>query len=149
MYTTREALDEHIRQSHRSPLIICPMCQKSLPSGQSLKKHVQSCHYQVAGVSSVASMFVKQETRVSNLGISSNDATSFDCLPCQKSYKTQSGLIFHNKTKHQVTVKVVMCWKKPVSKQNLIRTLSTSVSTVENLFRGPQTSKDTLKQYTP
>jgi len=43
VYTTREALDEHIKQSHKTPLLICPMCQKNLPSRESLKKHVSIC----------------------------------------------------------------------------------------------------------
>ena len=43
VYTTKEALNEHIKQSHKNPLLICPMCQKTVATGnvQILKKFVK------------------------------------------------------------------------------------------------------------
>ena len=82
VYTTKQALDSHILQAHKDPLLICPMCQKPLPSAISLKKHLANCH-----------------------DMKKIDPTHhpYDCTTCHRSYKSQSGLAFHNKSSHQVS----------------------------------------------
>ena len=122
------------------------MCQKSLPTGQSLKKHVSSCHYQLsqavaAHASSSASQQIKQE--------SSTGETSYDCFPCQKAYKTQSGLAFHIKTKHQVWITLSLEWKVCSDiYRYLPRTPNTNASIAESLFRGRQMCRDISKPFT-
>ena len=58
------------------------MCQKPLPSASSLKKHLANCH-----------------------DMKKIDPTHhpYDCTICHRSYKSQSGLAFHNKSSHQVS----------------------------------------------
>ena len=60
------------------------MCQKPLPSASSLKKHLANCH-----------------------DMKKIDPTHhpYDCTICHRSYKSQSGLAFHNKSSHQVSLK--------------------------------------------
>ena len=48
VYTTKEALGAHIEQSHKTPFLICPMCQKTLKDPDSLKKHVSACQKKVS-----------------------------------------------------------------------------------------------------
>ena len=95
VYTTREALHEHIEQSHKTPFFICPMCQKTLPSSESLKKHVSACQKKNAKTSKV-----KDEP------LEMSDSHPYQCYTCHKSYKSQSGLVFHNKTNHQVKTNI-------------------------------------------
>ena len=80
VYTTKSALDSHILQSHKDPLLICPMCQKHLPSTSSLKKHLANCH-----------------------DMKKIDTHPYECRICHRAYKSQSGLAFHNKSSHQVS----------------------------------------------
>ena len=121
VYTTKEALNEHIKQSHKSPMLICPMCQKTLPTADSLKKHVQNCCMIIHD---------KKNTTKSETGI---DLHPYQCMICHKSYKSQSGLAFHNKTNHQDTEhRCNLCGKsfsRPSNVQRHIETIHTKTKT--------------------
>ena len=82
-YTNQAALDQHIGQYHKNPHLICPLCSKSFPQKFSLRRHIQNVH--------------------ENSGKGEDCKHPFKCLTCGKSYKSQSGLTIHSKSKHQNT----------------------------------------------
>jgi len=116
VFTTKSALDSHMQENvslrdeiyllqcknyelhllyflkHKTPLLICPLCQRGFPQKSSLKRHVQKVH--------------------EGIGKSSNNETAYKCMTCGKCYKSQSGLTIHSKTKHQNTqYKCEICGK--------------------------------------
>jgi len=123
VYTTKEALEEHIKQSHKTPLLICPMCQKTLPSTDGLKKHVAVCQSKIY----LNSGKVKPEGK--NKPTPVLEDHPYQCFICHKSYKSQSGLVFHNKTNHQDSEhKCNLCGKsfsRPSNVQRHIETIHT------------------------
>ena len=82
-YTNQNALDQHIGTYHKNPHLICPLCSKSFPQKFSLRRHIQNVH--------------------ENSGKGEDCKHPFKCLTCGKSYKSQSGLTIHSKSKHQNT----------------------------------------------
>ena len=70
-------LNSQTLQAYKDLSLICPMCQQPLPSAHSSKKH---------------------------LALKKLDRHPYDCTVCHKSFKSQSGLAFHNKSSHQVSI---------------------------------------------
>ena len=130
VYTTKEALNEHIKQSHKSPMLICPMCQKTVATADSLKRHVQHCCLNPEYQKPVASVSSKSNAKNSN---EITDVHPYQCMTCHKSYKSQSGLAFHNKTNHQDTEhRCHLCGKsfsRPSNVQRHIETIHTKTKT--------------------
>ena len=82
-YTNQNALDQHIGTYHYNPHLIFTLCSKSFPQKFSLRRHIQNVH--------------------ENSGKGEDCKHPFKCLTCGKSYKSQSGLTIHSKSKHQNT----------------------------------------------
>merc|ERR1719510_395224 len=105
-YTNQNALDQHIGTYHKNPHLICPLCSKSFPQKFSLRRHIQNVH--------------------ENSGKGEDCKHPFKCLTCGKSYKSQSGLTIHSKSKHQNTqYKCELCNKYFSRASNVARHVDT------------------------
>jgi len=137
VYTTKDALNEHIKQSHKNPLLICPMCQKVVATAESLKRHVQHCclnpEFQKGVVIPTTKSSPKSSSSTSSSALEILDVHPYQCMTCHKSYKSQSGLAFHNKTNHQDTEhRCHLCGKsfsRPSNVQRHIETIHTKTKT--------------------
>ena len=107
VFTTKPALDGHMQQQHKNPLLICPLCQRGFPQKSSLKRHVEKVH---------------GNGKPGEEG----QATPYKCLTCGKCYRSQSGLTIHSKTKHQNTnYKCDICGKTFSRSSNVARHIDT------------------------
>ena len=105
VFTTKPAIESHMQQQHKTPLLICPLCQRGFPQKSSLKRHVQRVHGDGNKTSTTPS-----------------EETPFKCSDCGKCYKSQSGLTIHSKTKHQNTqYKCEICNKSFSRSTNVAR----------------------------
>ena len=110
VFTNKNALDGHMDQQHKTPLLICPLCQRGFPQSASLKRHVQKVH----GDGS--------KTTTNN----NAPETPYKCMDCGKCYKSQSGLTIHSKTRHQNTqYKCNICNKSFSRSSNVARHIDT------------------------
>ena len=110
VFTTKPALDGHMAQQHKNPLLICPLCQRGFPQKSSLKRHVQKVHEEGSKIA----------------GGNPGPVTPYKCMDCGKCYKSQSGLTIHSKTKHQNTqYKCNICNKSFSRSSNVARHIDT------------------------
>jgi uncharacterized Zn-finger protein len=96
VFTTKAALDGHMQQQHKNPLLICPLCQQSFSQNASLKHHVLKVHGEASRTGGGVVVGV--------CGTVETQETPYKCMDCGKCYKSQSGLTIHSKTKHQVLI---------------------------------------------
>jgi len=114
-FTSQAALNSHASECHRggpSSHLICPFCQKPFTQKFTLRRHISSMH------SSASS---------GNLDcLAEEQGGPFQCQECGKSYKSQSGLTFHCKSKHDTTqYKCDICSKTFTRAANVARHIET------------------------